>query len=239
MKKYLPYIKGALFVAAAVFLFGFASHRNELKTVSDISVKFTNGDNLFITYETVNKLLIQNYGVLKSQPKENIILRELEYTLKSNEMIEDADVYINVDGAIGATIKQRTPIARVNDEGVAYYIDSKGYKMPLSSEYSARVPLLSGLKSSNAKEVYALSNLIFNDSLLRKQIIGIDVNTKNEFTLKTRVGNQNVKIGTLDHINEKVKKLKAFYQKTIKDKTLDKYQTINLIFKNQVVCTKK
>ena len=39
MKKYLPYIKGALFVAAAVFLFGFASHRNELKKVSDIEIK--------------------------------------------------------------------------------------------------------------------------------------------------------------------------------------------------------
>lgn len=239
MKKYLSYIKSALFIGIVAFLFGFASHRNELKKVNDISVKFTNGDNLFITYETVNKLLIQNYGVLKSQPKENIILRQLEHTLKSNEMIEDADVYLTVNGAIGATIKQRTPIARVNGEGVAYYIDSKGDKMPLSANYSARVPLLSGLKNGNAKEVHMLANLIFNDSLLHKQIIGIDVNKKNEFTLKTRVGNQNIKIGTLDHVDKKVKKLKAFYQKTLKDKTLDKYQTINLVFRNQVVCTKK
>jgi cell division protein FtsQ len=239
MKKYLPYIKGALFVGIVAFLFGFASQRNELKKVSDISIKFTNGDNLFITYETVNKLLIQNYGELKSQPKENIILRELERTLKSNEMIEDADVYLTVKGALGATIKQRTPIARVNDEGVAYYVDSKGDKMPLSSNYSARVPLLSGLNNNNTREVYMLANLIFNDVLLHKQIIGIEVNKKKEFTLKTRVGNQNIKIGPVDHINAKVKKLKAFYQKVIKDKTLDKYQTINLVFKNQVVCTKK
>lgn len=239
MKKVLMYIKAISFIGIAVFLFGFASHRNELKKVKDIGVNFTNGDNLFITYETVNKLLIQNYGVLKSQPKENIILRSLERTLKSNEMIEEADVYLTIDGKLGATIKQRTPIARVNDEGVAYYIDSKGFRMPLSSNYSARVPLLRGLNSNNTNEVYKMAKIIFNDSFLQKQIIGIEVNAKNEFILKTRVGHQYIEVGVFDNIEQKIKKLKAFYQKTMKDKSLDKYQTINLKFKNQVVCTKK
>jgi len=239
MKKYLSYIKGILFIAVVVFLFGFAAHRNKFKKVDKIDLKFTNGDNLFIDYKTVNKLLIQNYGELKSQPKENIILEKLERTLESNEMIEEADVYLTVDGTIGATIKQRTPIARVNDEGIAYYIDSKGDKMPLSSNYSARVPLLSGMKSNNSKKVYKLANIIFKDSFLQKQIIGIRINNKDEFILRTRIGNQKIEIGKLDHIDTKIKKLKAFYQKAIKDKTLDKYQTINLRYNNQVVCTKK
>jgi len=239
VKKYIIYIKSLLFVGVAVFLFGFASHRNKEKNIEDIAVIFTNGDNLYITYEMVNKLLIQSYGVLKSQPKENIILRELENTLISNEMIEDANVYLTVEGIVGASIKQRTPIARVNDEGIAYYIDSKGSKMPLSKSHSARVPLLNGLKSKNAKEAYLLAKLIFNDSFLRKQIIGIKVNNKNEFSLNTRFGNQNIELGKLNKINVKIEKLKAFYQKTIKNKTLDKYQTINLMYTDQVVCTKK
>ncbi len=239
MKKYIIYIKSLLFVAVVVFLFGFASHRNKVKTIEDVAVTFTNGDNLFITYETVNKLLIQNYGILKSQPKENIILKQLEHTLISNAMIEDADVYLTVQGTIGASIKQRTPIARVNDEGIAYYIDRKGDKMPLSSNYSARVPLLSGLNTNNSEEIYRLAHLIFKDPFLQKQIIGIKVNSKDEFSLNTRVGNQTIEFGKLNKVNTKIKKLKAFYQKTIKDKTLDKYQTINLVYSNQVVCTKK
>jgi cell division protein FtsQ len=187
----------------------------------------------------VNKLLIQNYGTLKSQPKENIILKQLERTLISNAMIEDADVFLTVEGTIGASIKQRTPIARVNDQGVAYYIDRQGDKMPLSSNYSARVPLLSGFSNNNSEDVYRLAKLIFKDPFLQKQIIGIKVNAKDEFSLNTRIGNQTIELGRLDHINSKIKKLKAFYQKTIKDKTLDKYQTINLVYNNQVVCTKK
>jgi len=239
MKKYAVYIKAALFIAVVVFLFGFATHRNKLKKVNDIVVNFTNGDNLFITYETVNKLLIQNYGQLKSQPKENIILKELERTLKSNEMIENADVFLTIEGGISATIKQRIPIVRVNDEAVAYYIDDKGDRMPLSANYSARVPLVDGLKKNNSKEVYVLANLIFKDSFLHQQIIGIDVNSKKEFMLKTRVGNQKIELGTLHNLETKIKKLKAFYQKVLKDKTLDNYQTINLMYNNQVVCTKK
>jgi cell division protein FtsQ len=239
MKKYIIYIKAILFIGVVAFLFGFAIHRNELKKVSDIDVNFTNGDNLFITYETVNKLLIQNYGELRSQPKENIILRSLEKTLKSNDMIEDADVFLTIDGELGASIKQRTPIARVNDEAVAYYIDVKGDRMPLSENYSARVPLLSGVKENDIKDVYELALLIYSDSFLQKQIIGIEQSSKKEFVLKTRIGNQQIKLGSIDNVKSKIKKLKAFYNKVLKDKTLDKYQIINLIFANQVVCTKK
>ena len=239
MKKYIIYIKGVLFIGIVAFLFGFASYRNKLKKVTDIDVSFTNGDNLFITYETVNKLLIQNYGELKSQPKENIILRSLEQTLKSNDMIEDADVFLTVEGKLGASIKQRTPIARVNDEAVAYYIDAKGDRMPLSANYSARVPLLSGVKGNNFKNAYTIASLIFNDSFLQKQIIGIEQNSKKEFVLRTRIGNQQIELGSMDNVNAKFKKLKAFYNKVLKDKTIDKYQTINLIYSNQVVCTKK
>ncbi len=239
MKKYYTFIKGLLFVGVVLFLFGFATHRNKLKAIDKIDLKFTNGDNLFIDYKTVNKLLIQNYGELKSQRKENIILRRLEQTLISNDMIEDADVFLTIEGTIGATIKQRTPIARVNDEGVAYYLDSNGDKMPLSSSYSARVPLLSGLRSSNAEQGYKMAHLIFKDSFLRKQIIGIQINKKDEFSLSTRVGNQKIEFGKLNNIDVKFKKLKAFYQKALKDKTLEKYQTINLVYNKQVVCTKK
>lgn len=239
MKKYIKHIKTVAFIGVLAFLFGFTMVRNKDKKVKDIDVRFLNGDNLFITYETVNKLLIQNYGNLKSQPKETIILDDIESVLQSNEMIEKADVYVTVDGTLCASLNQRTPIARVNDEGVAYYIDSKGLKMPLSSNYSARVPMISGVKGAEIADVYALANHIYNDSFLRQQIIGIKQTPEKEFVLDTRVGGQQILLGSINKMNLKFKKLKAFYQKELKDKTLNQYRTINLKFDNQVVCTKK
>ena len=240
MKKLFPYIKGLLLFVLVIFLYSFSSHRNRVKNISDVKVSFTNGDNLFITYPMVNKLLIQNFGELKSQPKENIFLNKIENTLFSNEMIENAEVFISVNGELGVTITQRTPIARVHQNDQTYYIDSKGKKMPLSSNYSARVPLVDGLTNGKISDnLYKLLLTIKNDELLNKQIVGIEQTSKREFMLKTRIGGQQIELGSINELDKKIKKLKAFYQKTFNDKTLNKYKKINLVYNNQVVCTKK
>ena len=239
MKKFIGYIKTFLLIAFLVFLYGFSTSRNKLKKIDNIDIIFENGDNLFITYEMVNKLLIQKYDGLKSQPKENILLNKLEEVLLSNEMVENAEVFLSVDGELGAVIKQKTPIARVRQDEGAYYIDSKGHKMPLSSNYSARVPIVEGISNGEiSKEIYTLASLIHKDEFLKKQIVGIEQTPKKEFILKSRVGNQTIELGDLRQIDKKIKKLKVFYHKNLNDKTPRIYKKINLMFDNQVVCTK-
>ena len=107
LKKFIGYIKTFLLIAFLVFLYGFSTSRNKLKKIDNIDIIFENGDNLFITYEMVNKLLIQKYDGLKSQPKENILLNKLEEVLLSNEMIENAEVFLSVDGELGASYKAK------------------------------------------------------------------------------------------------------------------------------------
>ncbi|RPD91675.1 hypothetical protein EGM88_14645 [Aureibaculum marinum] len=239
MKKLIPFVKGVMLFVFVVFLYGFSSARNSAKKIKNVNINFENGDNLFITYETVNKLLVQNYGQLQSQSKEELFLNKLEETLLSNEMIENAEVFVDVSGELGVSVKQKMPIARVNDGGVAYYMDSKGKKMPLSSNYSARVPIVEGVENNHlSSELFKLVSVIDNDDFLKKQIVGIVQLPKNEFVLKTRLGNHQVELGTLKQLDKKIKKLKVFYQKVINDKTLDNYKKINLEYNNQVVCTK-
>ena len=72
--------------------------------------------------------------------------------------------------------------------------------------------------------------------ILKKQIVGVRQSPKKEFFLKTRVGNQTILFGSLNQIDTKIKKLKAFYHKAIKDKTLETYKKINLMYNDQVVC---
>lgn len=239
MKKLLPYIKGLLLVAFVVFLYGFSASRNKAKNIKEIEVNFTNGDNLFITYETVNKLLIQNHGELKSQPKETIFLNKLEHTLSSNEMVENAEVFLSGNGTLGVTITQKTPIARITDSDQIYYLDRLGGKMPLSSNYSARVPIVKGIQNGKiSNEIFRLAKYVYEDKFLRKQIVGIEQASDGSYFLRTRVGDQIVELGTLNKLEFKAKKLKSFYQKTINDRTLEKYKKINLKYSNQVVCTK-
>ncbi|HBS12327.1 MAG TPA: hypothetical protein DEO36_07270 [Flavobacteriaceae bacterium] len=155
-------------------------------------------------------------------------------------MIEKAEVFMNVNGELGAVIIQKTPIARVNQGSTAYYIDRNGRKMPLSSSFSARVPIVEGIqKGIISDEVFKLVTVIYNDEFLKKQIVGVEQISTKEFVLKTRIGNQTVELGSLNELDQKIKKLKVFYQKAINGKILENYKTINLEYANQVVCSKK
>lgn len=242
MRKYSTHINTFLLLGLVVFLYGFASQRNTLKKVEGVNVVFENGENLYISYEMVNKLLIQNLNAAKNQSKEDINLNILEKFLQSNEMIENAEIFLSLKGELGAIITQRTPVLRVANNMGSYYFDKQGKKMPLSDNYSARVPITSSeLIENNCNDIICLANKIKKDNFLQKQIIGINqINTKqsSQFELKTRLGDQTIIFGDLKRTDEKIKKLKVFYQKAIADSTLNSYKTIDLKFKNQVVCTK-
>jgi len=240
MKINWIYIKGFLLLALVVFLYGFSHQKNSSKKVNKINISFIEGTNLFMDYEMVNKLLIQNGETIKNKDKSVIDLHQLEANVLSHPMVEDASVYLTVNGLLNAKIKQRTPIARIVTSNKSYYVDKQAKTMPLSPNYSARVLLISGnVKQENIKEIHQLANKIKADAFLTKQLIGVEVLPNNEYVLLPRVGNHNIELGEISNLNEKFKKLKAFYKKAFVDSTIENYTTLNLKYKNQVVCTKK
>ena len=220
-------------------LLAFSTQRNSERFVSKIHINFLGDDNLFITRETVNKLLIQNNESVTSVPKEILDLNGLENALKSNPMIKTAEVYLTVSGEVQADINQRKPIARVSTNA-AYYIDDLGAYMPLSKNYTARVPLVTGfVEKNNLGSIFTIANKIENDDFLKNQIVEIHQNQNLNMVLKTRMADFEIELGDLKHLDKKINNLKAFYQKAKKDKTLNTYSKVNLQFENQVVCTKK
>jgi len=207
--------------------------------VKEIQINFTSENNLFITHETVNKLLIQNDSNITKVPKEILDLNDLETALKSNPMIKTAEVYLTVNGEVRADVEQRKPIARVNTNA-SYYIDEDGLFMPLSENRSARVPLITGhILKNDIGSVYQMARKIHEDEFLKVHIVEIIQHPDNSISLKTRELDFEIFIGRLVHLDKKINNLKAFFQKAIKDGTLANYSKVNLQFNNQVVCTKK
>ncbi len=232
------YIKMIVLLGLAVFLFAFSTNRNSSRAISTPQVEFVSENNLFITNETVSKLLIQNCGGVKNVPKETLDLNELEKALKSNPMIKNAEVYVAVNGLLKAEIEQKTPIARVSTNA-SYYIDDEGLFMPLSKNYSARVPLVTGyVDKNNLKNVYNVARKIMDDEFLRKHVIEIHQDLNGKVFLRLRKYEFLVQLGDVRYLDKKVNNLKAFYKKNLKDKTLSKYSKVNLQFENQVICTK-
>jgi cell division protein FtsQ len=236
LKKFLKYIFLPILLGGIGFLYGFSNQRNSQQIITKSVVKFQSNEPYFLTEEIVNKLLIQNNATVKKQAKSVIDLYKLEEQVLESSYVEKVSLFITVDGNLNTVIKQREPIARILNGNSSYYIDSQAVKVPISENYSARVPVISGI--SNEKEVSSLIvllNRIVDDNFLSKEIIGIELRAQNEYMFTVRSGNYRINFGDLNEIDSKIKKLKAFYSKVFLDSTIHKYKTINIKYHNQVV----
>jgi cell division protein FtsQ len=220
-------------------LFAFSKQRNDARKVVKSNIKFVGDNKLFITDTTVSKLLIQNQRPLTEQPKEIIDLNKLEFSLNSNLIIKKAEVFMSVNGELSAEVEQKRPIARVNTNA-SYYIDDEGSFMPLSSNYSARVPLVTGdIERNNLKTVFQFAKAVDEDEFLKKHVIEIRQNDDKTIDFKIRKSDFVVHLGSLKMLEKKINNFKAFYQKALKDKILERYSSVNLKFDKQVICTQK
>lgn len=233
------YIKVGALLLLVVFLCAFSYERNSTRKVSTPEIKFIGDDNLFVTHTTVSKLLIVNNASVANTPKEIIDLNLLEVALNSNEMIKNAQVFMNVDGLITAEIEQKKPIARISTNA-SYYIDDEGNYMPLSSNYTARVPLVTGfIEKNKLSAVYEVAKKVQSDAFLTKHVVEIHQNENGTIDLRFRKHDFTIHLGRTNLMDKKINNLKAFYKKAMKDSLLDAYSLINLKFDKQVICTKK
>jgi cell division protein FtsQ len=222
-----------------IFLFSFTSKRNENRKLTKAVVVFIGDNALFIKRETVNKLLIENKENASSIQKDKLDLNKLERTLDSNDLIQKSDVFVSIDGVLKAMVKQKTPIARVLNDEDSFYIDYEGDRMPLSENFTARVPLVSGvINKKNNEELAQLFRVIYDDDFLRKNIIAIQIMPNGSLKMLNRNFEYQIDFGSIIDSERKFKDYKAFFQKAVLDSSLYKYKKIDLRFTKQVVCTK-
>ncbi len=232
-------IRLILMFSLVIFLFSFTSKRNESRKLSKSVIIFVGDNAPFVNQETVNKLLIENNRDVKSIGKDKLDLNKLEKALNAQEMIEKSEVFVSVDGVLKAIVKQKTPVARVFDGDNSFYIDYKGNTMPLSTNFTARVPLVSGeINKKNGGDLAELFRIIHDDEFLKKNIIAVQVMPNGSLKMLNRNFNYQIDFGGTVRMKAKFNNYKAFFQKAVLDSSLYKYKIIDLRFSQQVVCTK-
>ncbi|MCX6352006.1 MAG: hypothetical protein NTX03_09095, partial [Bacteroidetes bacterium] len=135
-----------------------------------------------------------------------------------------------------------------NQRGEAYYLDSKGNVMPLSDHYSARVVVASTpyeakendsiINHLNAK-LFALANAINKDSFLFALTGQIAFDSAQEFSIIPRMGNFEIVLGDTSVLEDKFIRLRSFYKSALPQEGWEKYSTISLKYKHQVIATRK
>ncbi len=228
-----------LMILSVIMLYSFTSYKNKYRKIKKTEVVFVGENTLFMKEEMVNKLLIEKNGDIQTLNKVDLDLKKLEMSINKQQMVQKADVFVSVDGVLKAVVKQKTPVGRVFDETGSFYVDSEGDKMPLSDNFTARVPLLSGQVTVVEKEKLAeVLRMIAEDEFLKKNIIGVQVLPSGSLVMAIRNYDFKIDFGRTINIEKKFKNYKAFFQKAVSDSTLSKYKRINLKFTKQVVCIK-
>ena len=232
-------IRLVLMIITVIALFSFTSHRNDRRKIKKIEVVFIGENQLFLKPETVNKLLIEKNDDLKTISKDGLDLNKLEKSVSKQQFVEKADVFVTVDGVLKAVVKQKSPVGRVVAEDSSFYIDSEGNRMPVSENFAARVPLISGGIFNVDKEKFAeVLQKINDDDFLKKNIISVQILPNGSLVMENRNYDYKIDFGRTINIDKKFKNYKAFFQKAVNDSLLKNYKRINLKFTQQVVCIK-
>ena len=95
------------------------------------------------------------------------------------------------------------------------------------------------IKHTILKDIYQFVEYINNDSFWSAQIDQIFVDNDDEIDLIPRMGNNVIHLGTIENFDGKLRNLEAFYKKVLPEVGWNKYDHINLEFKDQIVCRKR
>lgn len=240
MKKFnWQNIRLVLILFLVVFLYSFTQNRNQERKINKVQVEFQGDNKMFLTNEMVNNLLIQNLGGTFSIQKEKVDLKDLESVLKRQPFIENAEVFTSEDGMLITKVLQKSPVARVVNGSRNFYVDKNGSIFQLSNNFSSRVPLVQGNIGGEFKKGFIETfSAIEKDEFLKKNIIAITIQKNGSMTMLSREYDYEINFGKPISIDKKFKNYKAFYQYASKDSLIGKYKSINLIFTQQVVCSK-
>jgi cell division protein FtsQ len=261
MKLYLKILIALLWtglVSGAIVLAGFAgsSHRN--KYCSGVNVDITHQGDELITPGIVKDELKSRYGNFADKYLKEIDIKDITAFIRKNPYVEDANINLGVEGVLFVRINQRQPVIRVfNNLGQQFYIDSKGYMIPVTNQYPAHVVVASGNiampfkarqsifnRGNSAKAAESLikahyvAKAIANDTMAKAAIEQIFTDASGCIKLISKVGKHVILLGDTTDTKEKLDNLFSFYRFGLTKTGWDKYHILDLRFKNQVVCKK-
>ena len=263
LRKIAYVVMWILLISGSAVLLGFSGIEQYNRPCRRIYITMDYGQaDRLVFKDEIDSLIRRKTGRISGKPLGWLNIQNIENSIKTQPYIEKVHIYESLEGNIFVDIKQREPILRIiNNKYENFYIDGSGRLLPTNPFFPARVLIANGniehsyLKNPNFRietpisgdsicpdtlllDLYKLSLFINRNSFLKAQVDQIYVTPQKEFELVPKVGNHIVMLGHADDLDEKFRKLLAFYQKGLNSIGWNKYYYINIKYKNQVVCSK-
>jgi len=238
-----------------VFLSASANQKPCAKIVINIH---DSSDYHFVTKRQLLNLVYGNKGKLLGQPSKSIPVAEIENRINVLRELKEAEVFMTIDGTLYVYVDQRNPVLRVvPDEGGDFFVDEEGFVFRKRNLYNPRLHIVGGninitramldslsvldtnIRNTILKDVFHFVTYLNDNSFWSAQIDQIYVDGKDEIDLIPRVGNHKIHLGTFENYEGKLRNLAAFYDKVLPEVGWNKYSSINLEFRDQIVCRRR
>lgn len=208
----------------------------------------------FIEEDQVNTILKGQLDLQDSSfTIKKVDLSQIERVITTNPYVREVHAFVDISGQLNIEIQQREPIFRVfNSRGVSFYVDPLGSIIPLNPNFTARVPIVTGFddidfpggptKDTSYTKFYQLVELakeFQSDPFLQALVEQVYVNNAGEFEMVPKIDSHVIRLGDMKDIKNKILRLKAFYKEALVKFGWDRYELIDVSFKNQIVCRKK
>lgn len=190
-----------------------------------------------ITAPVVRKMLSKRHLYPEHKPMKDVVLVDIEQCLMADPFIEKAVATITPGDNVQIYVAQRLPLLRIlADNGDDYYIDEKGYRMAARG-YEADLAVVTGEVSEELakKKLTQFGLLLRDDPFWNAQVAQIHVYPNQDLDLVMRVGGQVVHLGKPEHVEKKLRNLRAFLEKVLPNVGWHKYKEISVAYENQVI----
>jgi len=203
-------------------------------------------DSSFIHHAKLERILINEIDTNSSE----VNFFDIEKKIKLNPHVKDIKVFKDLRGNLNVGLTQYKPIARiVSGKYIDNYIDVDGHLFPTSKDYSKRVILIhlsdniiyennSIFNSPFGEDLLKMINFINQNNFFNKIISEIDVDSNKNIVIHPFLSKQKIIFGYPDMLEEKFNKISLFYNQIIPSKGWNTYKTVNVKFKDQIICDK-
>lgn len=259
IKRILSLIVWFVSAAALLVLLGFAREAYHNSTVGDIQVHIVRAEAKgFIAETEVLQLLNEISDSVVGQSVKQLKMEQLSGELKQNPWAQKSNLRAGLDGVLRVHLYERQAILRVyNQRNQSVYVDQTGAIFHTSRNFTPRVQIASGhihfpalrehqtahihdsiYRETRMHELFILAKALQQDDFLHALIDQIYVNSLGEYELSPKLGRAYILLGELDRLHEKLNILQRYYRQSAYDPGMLDYRSINLKYRNQIVCTK-
>lgn len=191
----------------------------------------------FVTAEDIDHELGGIVAAAKTMAASQINLKDIETRLNALSIIESVNCRRLANDEIAIDVDPMTPVARVFDNTGSYYINKAGKHLLASPRYQIDVPVIISESDSlpNVGSILPLLERIEGNEVWSQLVSALKVDNTGDIFIIPSITGHVVNIGDGSDIDDKMKRLFAFYNQVLEVKGWNYYDTISVKFSNQVI----